>query len=114
MNSKKVIDSIYYKFSPTTKTITFDSILNLSKKDILLITNLSVNKILYNFACEDEGGAYSNHVLDLKVSTAGMSENDVLMVTVIDTDKKEEYLSKILEEIRTTNELIAEFIKERI
>lgn len=91
-----------YEFNPVGKTITFSSI-TLSLNNILLITNVTDNVIIYNFADESNGAAgFANNVLTLDYDTSAMSSNDVLQI-YLDLESNEETLHTLL---RRMNKLL--------
>jgi hypothetical protein len=73
-----------YTFNPTAKTIEFRGLAeNITLDNILLITNVSRNIIIYNFADVNKGEqSFSNNVLTLTYDTAGagMASSDVLQI----------------------------------
>lgn len=93
-----------YTFNPGAKTITFSGLpqtINLS--NILLITNVSRNTIIYNFADTATGAvSFNNNVLTLTFDTTSHSASDVLQV-FLDTESKEESLHDLL---RRMNKLL--------
>ena len=71
-----------YTFNPTAKTVTF---LGLSQQitlaNILLITNVTANTIIYNFASSSTGAvSFANNVLTLDYNTTTMNSTDVLQI----------------------------------
>ena len=52
----------------------------ISLENILLITNVTDNIIIYNFADSSFGGTVTNNVLTLTYNTAAMSNNDKLQI----------------------------------
>jgi hypothetical protein len=73
---KKLINT--YSFDPAAKQITFADAFDLSQ--LLLITNVTDNVILYNFANPSAGGVLSDCVLTLTVDTTSMSSSDQLQI----------------------------------
>lgn len=73
---KKLITN--YTFSASTKQITFTDYATISLSSVLLITNVTDNIIIYNFA--DSGGAVSGNVLTLTYNTASMDNGDKLQI----------------------------------
>lgn len=71
-----------YTFDPTAKTITFAKPYTLEQ--ILLITNVTTNAIIYNFADPATGGAIVGSVLTLDFNTTAMSAEDKLQIFVDD------------------------------
>ena len=72
-----------YVFDKTAKTITFSGI-NITGNQLLLITNMTTNTIIFNFADANCGGAFNSNtqVLTLTYDTSSMSNTDVLQVFV--------------------------------
>ena len=71
-----------YTFDPTAKTITFDKAYSLEQ--ILLVTNVTTNAIIYNFADPAMGGSITGSVLTLDFNTTAMSAGDKLQIFVDD------------------------------
>lgn len=70
-----------YVFNPVAKTIVF-TCEQCPKKlsQLLLITNVSTNTIIYNFANNTQGGTLSDNVLTLTYDTTSMSAGDSLQI----------------------------------
>jgi hypothetical protein len=79
-----------YIFNPTAKTITFSGLASsIFLQNIYLITNVTRNVIIYNFADTATGEqSFSNNVLTLTYDTsaAGMASTDVLQI-ILDVDQ---------------------------
>ena len=114
MKKNKILDPLYYVFNPASKTITFDGSLGLKQQDILLIVNLNGNKMIYNFACSDDGGVMNGSVLTFTYNVTTMSASDRLMVFVSEIDRTEEYLKKIADNTTDMLEIMLEKQKENI
>jgi len=70
-----------YTFSATAKTVTFAGEASITLDQVLLITNVTRNIIIYNFADSSLGGSVSGNVLTLTYNTAsGMQNTDKLQV----------------------------------
>jgi hypothetical protein len=69
-----------YTFNSTAKQITFDTSDTITLEKILIITNVTDNIIIYNFADPLKGGTISNNVLTLNYDTTSMSNSDSLQV----------------------------------
>ena len=52
-----------YTFNKTAKTVTFTDYISIDLDSILLITNVTSNVIIYNFAIHSLGGTVLNNVL---------------------------------------------------
>jgi len=71
-----------YSFDPSAKTITFSGLSQqITLANILLITNVTANTIIYNFADSTNGAtSFANNVLTLDHNTTSMSSTDVLQI----------------------------------
>ena len=91
-----------YSFNATSKTVTFNTADVITLEQLLIITNVTTNKIIYNFADPNAGGAIVNNILTLDFDTTSMSSGDKLQIFVdnILTPASEEslqYLKKIVQ-----------------
>lgn len=86
-----------YTFNPVAKTVTFSGLPRaITLSNILLITNVTRNTIIYNFADTATGAvSFNNNVLTLTYNTASHSAGDVLQV-FLDVESKEESLHDLL------------------
>ena len=71
-----------YTFNPSAKTITFSGLSQqITLANILLITNVTTNTIIYNFADSSNGAtSFANNVLTLDHNTTSMNSTDVLQI----------------------------------
>lgn len=69
-----------YTFNAAAKQITFNTTDTVLLENILLVTNVTDNQIIYNFANPSQGGSISNNVLTLTYDTTSMSNNDSLQI----------------------------------
>ena len=69
-----------YTFSPSTKQVTFITTQTITLERLLLITNVTTNQIIYNFADPNTGGTLSGKVLTLSYNTTAMSASDKLQI----------------------------------
>ena len=71
-----------YSFDPSAKTITFSGLSQqITLANILLITNVTANTIIYNFADSANGAtSFANNVLTLDHNTTSMNSTDVLQI----------------------------------
>ena len=69
-----------YTFNASTKQITFNTNEVLTLERLLIITNVTGNLIIYNFADPNLGGTISNNVLTLNYNTALMNDTDRLQI----------------------------------
>ena len=69
-----------YTFNAATKQITFDTTDVVSLAQVLVITNVTDNVIIYNFADPAKGGVITNNVLTLTYDTTAMSNSDSLQI----------------------------------
>lgn len=76
-----------YTFNKTSKTVTFNDYTSIDLDGILLITNVTSNTIIYNFAATGQGGTVSGNVLTLDYDTSSMSDSDSLQIFYDDPDR---------------------------
>lgn len=69
-----------YTFDASAKTVTFDSFANIDIKRVLLITNVTDNVIIYNFADAALGGTAATNVLTLDYDTTTMADADEIQI----------------------------------
>lgn len=93
-----------YTFNPIAKTITFSSLGQaIALENILLITNVTANTIIYNFADPTTGATnFNNNILTLDYDTSAMSASDRLQI-FLDVPNYEESLHDLL---RRMNKLL--------
>lgn len=73
-----------YSFDASAKTITHASFSDVTLEGIQLITNVTDQVIIYNFADTTKGGTLSTDTLTLEYDTTSMSDTDELMILVED------------------------------
>ena len=69
-----------YTFNAAAQQITFPGYTSLSLASFLLITDTTVNIIIYNFADPTAGGVLNGNVLTLDYNTTALSNNDKLLI----------------------------------
>ncbi len=69
-----------YTFDASAKTITFGDYVNIRLDAVLLITNVTDNIIIYNFADATKGGTVATNVLTLTYDTTSMADADKLLI----------------------------------
>ena len=86
-----------YTFDKTAKTITFSGLRDsITLSNILLITNVTANTIIYNFADSTSGAvSFNNNILTLDYDTSAMANTDVLQI-FLDLPSNEESLHDLL------------------
>jgi hypothetical protein len=89
-----------YSFNPLAQTVTLNTTDNITLEQLLIITNVITNTIIYNFADPSTGGTISNNVLTLDYNTTGMSSTDKLQIFLDNTltpasEESIQYLKKI-------------------
>jgi len=72
----------HYTFNKTSRQITFTGELTFNIEQLLLITNVTSNVIIYNFANPSLGGTITNNVLTLDYNTTTMADTDKLQIFV--------------------------------
>lgn len=91
-----------YTFNASSNQITFNTTDVIGLEDLLVITNVTDNVIIYNFADPTKGGTISNNVLTLTYNTTGMSNTDKLQIFLDNTltpasEESIQYLKKIVQ-----------------
>lgn len=107
--TKRILDNTEYTFDASAKTITFVENIELTK--LLLITNITDNVIIYNFACDGFGGTISKKVLTLEYDTTLMSDTDSLSIIIYEENKlieTNELLKLIREQNNAQNDILEE------
>lgn len=99
---KKLITN--YTFNASFQTITFTDYTSISHDGILLITNVTDNIIIYNFADPLAGGTVSSNILTLIYDTSTMDNSDNLQIfyddglnQVVDISQLEILLRQLIE-----------------
>lgn len=70
-----------YIFDPTNKNVVFNNYDKIDLERVLLITNVTDNVIIYNFANPVAGGrVVNNNILNLQYDTTTMSDTDKLQI----------------------------------
>lgn len=69
-----------YTFNAAAKQITFNTSETITLPQLLIITNVTDNLIIYNFADPNYGGTITNNVLTLTYNTSLMSDSDGLQI----------------------------------
>jgi hypothetical protein len=76
-----------YTFNAGTRQITLTDYTSVNLESFLLITNVTDNIIIYNFADPAKGGTVSTNVLTLDYDTTAMSNGDTLQIFIDDGEK---------------------------
>lgn len=71
-----------YIFDASEQTVRITGLDNLTLDQILLITNVNDNVVIYNFAKNTLGGSIDNNVITLAHDTTAMSDSDELQIFV--------------------------------
>jgi hypothetical protein len=87
-----------YNFNAAAKTVTFNTTDSITLEQLLIITNVTTNQIIYNFADPNAGGTIASNVLTLDYNTTSMSSSDKLQIFIDNTsspasDETLQYLS---------------------
>lgn len=69
-----------YAFDTALKQITFTDYSSIKLENVLVITNVSTNQIIYNFANPSLGGDVTGNILTLNTNTTGMTNDDKLQI----------------------------------
>lgn len=73
-----------YTFNSSTRQVTLTDYTSVDLESFLLITNVTDNVIIYNFADPAKGGTVSTNVLTLDYDTTAMSNGDSLQIFIDD------------------------------
>jgi len=73
-----------YTFNSSTRQITLTDYTSVDLEGFLLVTNVTDNVIIYNFADPTRGGTVSANVLTLDFDTTSMSNTDDLQIFIDD------------------------------
>jgi hypothetical protein len=107
-----------YSFNAATRQITISGITGLDLEQFLLITNVTRNIIIYNFADPSLGGTLSGSVLTLTYDTSvAMSDTDRLQIFIIDrTDDQYDMLShlKMLRKLLESSSVVDSAMRQRV
>jgi hypothetical protein len=97
-----------YTFSASAKQVTLTDYPSLKLDQILLITNVTDNIIIYNFADPTAGGTLAGNVLTLLYNTTSMSDSDRLQIFIDDytVPATEASLTAVQVKIDNTNTLL--------
>jgi hypothetical protein len=76
------VDLGAYSFNATSKTVTLTGLDILTLDQLLLITNVTDNKIIYQFNKPGYGASITNNVITLDFDTSQMQDDDVLQIFV--------------------------------
>ena len=89
-----------YTFNASAKQIRFNTTNVIGLEELLVITNVTDNIIIYNFADPSAGGTISNNVLTLDYNTVSMSNTDSLQIFLdnVLTPASDEMLQSIQEQ----------------
>jgi hypothetical protein len=77
---KKLVSN--YNFNAAAKQITLSDYTSVNLESLLLITNVTDNVIIYNFAGQGKGATVSGNVLTLDFDTTSMSNSDSLQIFI--------------------------------
>lgn len=73
-----------YSFNAATKQVTLTDYTNVDLQSLLLITNVTDNVIIYNFASQGKGATVTGNVVTLDFDTTSMSNTDDLQIFIDD------------------------------
>ncbi len=69
-----------YQFDSDNRLVVFAALPVIKLEQVLLITNVTANKIIYNFADDTKGGVVLDNILVLDYDTGEMSDDDDLQI----------------------------------
>jgi hypothetical protein len=79
---KKLVEN--YSFNAASKQITLTDYTSIDLESLLIITNVSSNIIIYNFAGQGKGATIAANVITLDYDTTAMSNSDKLQIFIDD------------------------------
>lgn len=93
---KKLISN--YTFDSSQGIVTLTDLTSIDLERLLLITNVTDNIIVYNFADPQKGGIVSGNSINLNFDTSAMSNGDILQIYYEDatTSASEETLEALV------------------
>jgi hypothetical protein len=93
--AKKLIQN--YTFSAASKQITFSDYTTIALASVLVITNVTRNIIVYNFADPLFGGTVATNVLTLTLNVTGHSDTDKLQIWYDDGSTARKAVEQIID-----------------
>ena len=101
-----------YSFNAYTKEITFFDYTNISLDCVLIITNVTDNLIIYNFADPIKGGTVTSNRLTLTYNTSGMDNNDSLLIYYDDPNSTTEVIEGNISKSQTVDNSLKILIED--
>jgi hypothetical protein len=98
-----------YGFNAVSKQITFNTSSSISLDQLLVITNVTRNIIIYNFADPSAGGSITNNVLTLTYNTTAMADGDILQIFLDNTLTPAS--DEMLQSIQDQTEMLGRMVK---
>ena len=86
----------YYGFTPASRQITITKLSSVNLEQLLLITNVTTNTIIYNFADPALGATVAGNVITLDYDTTSMSASDKLQIFIDYVDAGASALNDVL------------------
>ena len=86
----------YYGFTPASRQVTITKLSSVSLEQLLLITNVTTNTIIYNFADPAYGATVLGNVITLDYDTTSMNASDKLQIFIDYVDAGASALNDIL------------------
>ncbi len=102
-----------YTFNKSTKTVTFNDYTTIRLDGVLLITNVTDNIIIYNFASSTLGGVVSGNSIILTYDTSAMDDADKLQIFYDDdgispaTQANQDTLYALVQTLQELNQRLA-------
>jgi len=101
-----------YTFNAASGEITLTDYNSVNLESMLLVTNVTDNIIIYNFADPTRGGTVSGNVLNLGFDTSGMSNSDSLQIFIEDgyISAKDQTLQDLLNSIDANSAILRKLL----
>lgn len=111
---KIILNKGEYTFDASAKQVTVLAHTELFTKEyLLLITNTTDSKIIYNFGCEGYGGSIAGSTITLEYDTTSMNDGDNLQIILYtETSDADTTTHSLLELIRKQTEVQDEMLEE--
>lgn len=109
--AKQIIQN--YIFDASARTLTLSDFTTVRLDGLQLITNVTDNTIIYNFAAPTLGATVSDNVITLAYDTTSMTDTDSIQIiydsgTEVALYDEQQAQTAILEQIKTNSELLAQ------
>jgi hypothetical protein len=99
-----------YTFDASEKKITLSDYENILLESVLVVTNVTDNIVIYNFADTTKGGSVATNVLTLDYNTATMDDGDDLQIFYMDTTATQPVSGTVTSNLSATDNAVLDDI----